>query len=108
MDPNNIKETSDAQNQGGKQNQTMKRKPRGPTIMPNVEKKKAKGDKVTVSLNTRGQIVGQHGTELQSYLGVLVRQNVPIFVVNWHQVSTELKDKIWEQAKVKILTLCII
>ena len=108
MDPKTIKETSDFQKQDDQQTQKTKRNPRGPTFMPNVEKKKAKGDRVTVSLNQRGQIVGQHGTELQSYLGVLVRQTVPISIIDWHSISTELKDKIWEQAKVKILTLCII
>ena len=108
MDPKTIEETSDIQKQDVQQSQTTKRKPRGPTFMPKVEKKKSKGDRVTVSLNSRGQFVGQHGTELQSYLGVLVRQTVPISIIDWHSVSTELKDKIWQQAKVKILTLCII
>ena len=54
-----------------------------------------------VSINRRGQFVGHNGTELQSYLGVLARQNVPISFPSWPKVSRELKDKIWEQAQVR-------
>ncbi|KAL5555461.1 hypothetical protein UlMin_037697 [Ulmus minor] len=57
------------------------------------------GERIPVSINRRGQFVGHNGTELQSYLGVLARQNVLISFPSWPKVSRELNDKIWEQAQ---------
>ncbi|KAL5554598.1 hypothetical protein UlMin_041999 [Ulmus minor] len=82
-----------------KNSEKKKKQPRGPTYMPKVIRKKIQGERMPVSINRRGQFVGHNGTELQSYLGVLARQNVPISFPSWPKVSRELKDKIWEQAQ---------
>ena len=70
--------------------------------MPTVIRQKHSGDRVPVEVNSRGQYVSPNGKMLQSYIGVLVRQTVPISCEKWSAVSQELKDKIWEQVKVKI------
>ncbi|KAL5547397.1 hypothetical protein UlMin_007084 [Ulmus minor] len=74
-----------------------KRKGRGATYMPTVIRKKIRGSRSTVAVNRRGQLVGPIAVELQSYVGVLARQSVPITITTWHKVPNELKNKIWEQ-----------
>ncbi|KAL5579155.1 hypothetical protein UlMin_011597 [Ulmus minor] len=74
-----------------------KRKGRGATYMPTVIRKKIHDSRSTVAVNRRGQLVGPTAVELQSYVGVLVRQSVPITITTWHKVPNELKNKIWEQ-----------
>ncbi|KAL5564981.1 hypothetical protein UlMin_028145 [Ulmus minor] len=74
-----------------------KRKGRGATYMPTVIRKKIHGSRSTVAVNRRGQLIGPTSIELQSYVGVLARQSVPITITTWHKVPNELKNKIWEQ-----------
>ncbi|KAL5555794.1 hypothetical protein UlMin_038030 [Ulmus minor] len=74
-----------------------KRKGQGATYMPTFIRKKIHGSRSTVVVNRRGQLVGPTAVELQSYVGILARQSVPITITTWHKVPNELKNKIWEQ-----------
>ncbi|KAL5544883.1 hypothetical protein UlMin_008667 [Ulmus minor] len=65
--------------------------------MPTIIRKKIHGSRSTVTVNRRGQLVSPTTVELQSYVGVLARQSVPITITKWHKVPNELKNKIWEQ-----------
>ncbi|KAL5563426.1 hypothetical protein UlMin_033173 [Ulmus minor] len=65
--------------------------------MPTVIRKKIHGSRSTVVVNIRGQLVGPTTVELQSYVGVLARQSVPITITTWHKVPNKLKNKIWKQ-----------
>ena len=40
--------------------------------------------------------LGPTETELSSYIGLVAYHYVPFDIRNWHAVSTELKDKIWD------------
>ena len=71
----------------------VKRK-RGPTTMPRVVKARSHGEVKEATYNRRGQSLGEVNTEMQSYLGVIARTNVPINFKNWLSVPEELKIKI--------------
>ncbi|KAL5546665.1 hypothetical protein UlMin_006352 [Ulmus minor] len=74
-----------------------KRKERGATYMLTVIQKKIHGSRSTVAVNIRGQLIGPTVVELQSYVGILAHQSVPITIATWNKVPNELKNKIWEQ-----------
>ena len=74
--------------------------------MPTVIRKKIHGFRSTVAVNRRGQLVDLTAVDLQSYVGVLARQGVPITITTWHKVFNELKNKIWEQ--ILIMFICTI
>ena len=63
-----------------------KRKGRGATYMPTIIRKKIHGSRLTVAVNRRDQLVGPIDVELQSYVGVLALQSVPITITTWHKV----------------------
>ncbi|KAL5547332.1 hypothetical protein UlMin_007019, partial [Ulmus minor] len=77
-----------------------RRRVRGATYMPRVLKKRLLGERVKVVFNSRGQPVGENGVELQSYIGVLARQTIPLTFREWREVPKELKEKIWEEIQV--------
>ncbi|KAL5571036.1 hypothetical protein UlMin_020633 [Ulmus minor] len=79
------------------ESEKKKRKGRGATYMLTVIRKKFHGSCSTVAVNRRGQLIGPIAVELQSYVGILARQSVPITITTWHKVPNELKNKIWEQ-----------
>ena len=85
----------------------VKRK-RGPTTMPRVVKARSHGEVNGVTYNRRGQSLGEVNTEMQSYLGVIVRTTVPINFENWFSVPEELKKKIWMQIKVSFFLIFLI
>ncbi|KAL5547333.1 hypothetical protein UlMin_007020, partial [Ulmus minor] len=93
-DTNNEQQTTDT-NVGASENK--RRGVRGATYMPRVLKKRLLGERVKVVFNSRGQAVGENGIELQSYIGVLTRQTIPLTFREWRKVPKELKEKIWEE-----------
>ncbi|KAL5551816.1 hypothetical protein UlMin_001992 [Ulmus minor] len=70
---------------------------RGPTYMPRVVAQRMQGRRVSVQINGRGQLVGRNATKMQSFIGVVARQTVPLAIQTWPTVPGELKNKIWEQ-----------
>ncbi|KAL5561098.1 hypothetical protein UlMin_030845 [Ulmus minor] len=55
------------------------------------------GRRVSVQINERGQLVGRNATEMQSFIGVVAHQTVPLAIRTWPTIAKELKNKIWEQ-----------
>ncbi|KAA0056793.1 uncharacterized protein E5676_scaffold701G00380 [Cucumis melo var. makuwa] len=49
-----------------------------------------------VEYNELDQSIGESATKLKSFIGTTVRVHVPISYQSWKDVSTELKDKIYE------------
>ena len=74
--------------------------------MPTIIRKKIHDSCSTVAVNRRGQLVDHAAVELQSYVGVLSHQSVPITIATWHKVPNELKNKIWEQ--ILVMFICTI
>ena len=70
------------------------------TLMKRVNKLRSRGDKIHVDIDEKKQPVGKHGDELLSYIGVLGREVVPIWVKNWRSKEyVELKSRIWEEVQ---------
>ena len=76
------------------------RRPRGPTIMPDLVKSRAEGKKRTVMFNSNGHPLGEAGKKLQSFLGSLARRNVPIDIQDWKHVPVATKKNLWDMITV--------
>ncbi|KAA0035525.1 transposase [Cucumis melo var. makuwa] len=70
--------------------------PRGPTTMFELASVRNSGQKLPIQFNEHGQPVGATSKKMQSYIGVCVRQQIPITYNSWKEVSNELKDKIYD------------
>ncbi|KAL0534338.1 hypothetical protein IC582_028628 [Cucumis melo] len=70
--------------------------PRGPTTMSELASVRNSGQKLPIQFNEHGQPVGATSKKMQSYIGVCVRQQIPITYNSWKEVSNELKDKIYD------------
>ena len=70
-----------------------KKKPRGRTclqVMATGEK-----EKKLVEWNSKGQPVGAVSFKFSSTMGVIVREQVPIVIDNWHGVKDLARDSLW-------------
>ncbi|KAL5544790.1 hypothetical protein UlMin_008574 [Ulmus minor] len=83
---------------------TSKRTVRGPTYMPRVVAQRMQGRHVSVQINGRGQLVGRNAAEMQSFIGVVAHQTIPLAIRTWPTVHGKLKNKIWEQIQKAILS----
>ncbi|KAL5546690.1 hypothetical protein UlMin_006377 [Ulmus minor] len=66
--------------------------------MPKVVRR-MQGQRSVIRYNKCGQLIGKNASEMQSYIGVVARQTVPLSICSWPKVSAELKKKIWEQVR---------
>ncbi|KAI5343680.1 hypothetical protein L3X38_011556 [Prunus dulcis] len=69
---------------------------RGMSTMPRVVKRKLQKLRPIVEYNKRGKGIGQAHSEMQSYIGVLVRSRVPLVDKKWSQIPKDIKEQIWE------------
>ncbi|KAK6125190.1 hypothetical protein DH2020_041056 [Rehmannia glutinosa] len=72
------------------------RSKRGRTYMTKLSIQRNQGNKMRVRFNSHGAPLGKEGTEMQSYIGVQVRERVRIIYSSWKQVPEEDKESIWE------------
>ncbi|KAL0559505.1 hypothetical protein IC582_004118 [Cucumis melo] len=70
--------------------------PRGPTTMSELALVRNSGQKLPIQFNEHRQPVGATSKKMQSYIGVCVRQQIPITYNSWKEVPNELKDKIYD------------
>lgn len=77
---------------------TSKRKTRGPTKMRGVAKHH--DDKVEVEFNSLGEHVGKGSITLSSFLGPLVREHVPVLLDDWRHLDDQTKDILLEEIQV--------
>uniref|UniRef100_A0A9I9E8V7 Uncharacterized protein n=1 Tax=Cucumis melo TaxID=3656 RepID=A0A9I9E8V7_CUCME len=70
--------------------------PRGPTTMSELALVRNSEQKLSIQFNDHGQPVGATSKKMQSYIGVCVRQQIPITYNSWKEVPNELKDKIYD------------
>ncbi|KAL6337951.1 hypothetical protein AAG906_005914 [Vitis piasezkii] len=83
----------------GKQKITSPKRFRGPTVKPEIAKKRSEGVKIDIQYNDDGEGVGEGYVQLVSYLGVLARTMVPVYHTDWRVVPVELKEKLWDCVK---------
>ncbi|RVW33041.1 hypothetical protein CK203_101238 [Vitis vinifera] len=87
----------------GKQKITSPKRFRGPTIKPEIAKKRSEGVKIDIQYNDDGEGVGEGYVQLVSYLGVLARTMVPVYHTDWRVVPMELKEKLWDCIKMGLV-----
>lgn len=49
--------------------------------------------------------MGKIAAEMQSYIGLLAREQVKVNIKNWKEVSPHVKELIWESVKVSVLSI---
>jgi hypothetical protein len=84
---------------------TVKRKSkrkRGLTRLPKVrtEHTNSGGRKKRVKFDELGRFARKYRAQLPSFLGDLVREKVGLSVLNWRNVTKEVRDKLWEEITV--------
>ncbi|GMN64713.1 hypothetical protein TIFTF001_033758 [Ficus carica] len=68
------------------------------TIMKRVHMARKRGERIQVTFDEKGQPEGKHGDELMSWIGVLAREHVPIWIQDWRSRDLDgLKDIIWKE-----------
>ncbi|WZZ86865.1 hypothetical protein YC2023_115444 [Brassica napus] len=82
---------------------TQKSKPktrRGkrPTRLSRVAKNPE--DKIDVEFNTLCEHIGDGSVLLSSFLGIHVREHVPVLLEDWRQLDELTKDTMWEEIQV--------
>lgn len=75
---------------------------RGLTTMRELARIRNTGERLVIQYNNQGQAVGENANKMQSYIGVCVRQQIPLIYNNWKEVPQELKDKIFDCVEVSI------
>lgn len=93
--PSNTDEGSQVPEDGVKE-----RKKRGPTKMRKVAENP--NEKVSVTFSDFGDHVGPGSITLSSFLGVLVREHVPVTLSDWRKADAVTKQAMWEEILVYI------
>jgi len=78
--------------------QTGPKKTRGQTKMRDIAMDP--GNKVHVDFTVKGEPCGPGSVKLSSYLGLLVREHVPVTLDNWHYLSEKIKMILWKSIQV--------
>ena len=74
---------------------------RGITVMKKVIRDRDRGIVLDVHWSPNGQLIEPNGYTLTSFIGALVRNEVPITCDDWRNKElTDAKDKIWSEIKV--------
>ena len=74
------------------------RRGRGPTRLSRVAKNPE--DKIDIEFNTLGEHIGDGSVLLSSFLGILVREHVPVLLEDWRQLDELTRDTMWEEIQV--------
>ncbi|KAL8553855.1 hypothetical protein ACS0TY_002215 [Phlomoides rotata] len=75
---------------------TMTHSKRGRTNMYCLYKDRVTGVIKDVDFDKLGRPIGENGTKLQSYIGVLAREKVKITYPTWKYVPKDIKEQIWK------------
>ncbi|GMN47361.1 hypothetical protein TIFTF001_016550 [Ficus carica] len=68
------------------------------TIMKRIHMERKRGERIEVTFDEKGQPEGKHGDELMSWIGVLTREHVPIWIQDWRSRDLDgLKEIIWKE-----------
>ncbi|GMN62968.1 hypothetical protein TIFTF001_032039 [Ficus carica] len=64
--------------------------------MRRVHQVRTKGERIAVSFDEKGQPLGKEGDELQSWIGVLAREHIPIWISNFRSADLPpRKERVW-------------
>ena len=56
--------------------------------------------RVEIRFNSKGQPIGAGSVSLSSFLGPLVREIVPVTIVDWRRVTKGMKEVLWKSVQV--------
>ena len=94
----------DTHDANGSRNNVEKEIKRGLTVMKSIIRARDKGEKFEVHWSAEDQLIEPNGSMLASYIGFLVRQNIPITCDNWRSPELKVgKEKIWSE--IQVLTI---
>ena len=66
------------------------------TLMTRVHQVRANGQRIEVSFDGKGQPLGKAGDELQSWIGVLAREHIPIWISDFRSADlAPRKEIVW-------------
>ena len=66
------------------------------TLMRRIHQVRTKGQRIEVSFNAKGQPLGKEGDELQSWIGVLAREHIPIWISDFRSADlAPRKEIVW-------------
>ncbi|GMN61822.1 hypothetical protein TIFTF001_030906 [Ficus carica] len=66
------------------------------TLMRRVHQVRTKGQRIEVSLDAKGQPLGKEGDKLQSLIGVLAREHIPIWISDFRSANlAPRKEIVW-------------
>ncbi|GMN61345.1 hypothetical protein TIFTF001_030436 [Ficus carica] len=66
------------------------------TFLRRVHIVRSKGERIEFSFDTKGQPLGKEGDELQSWIGVLAREYIPIWISDFRSVDlAPRKERVW-------------
>ncbi|GMN58507.1 hypothetical protein TIFTF001_027599 [Ficus carica] len=61
------------------------------TLLKRVHVVRTRGERIQVSFDSKGQPIGKEGDELQSWIGVLAREHIPIWIADF--TSSEMEPR---------------
>ncbi|GMN31246.1 hypothetical protein TIFTF001_046498 [Ficus carica] len=66
------------------------------TLMRRVHQVRTKEERIEVSIDAKGQPIGKEGDELQSWIGVLAREHIPIWISDFRSADfAPRKERVW-------------
>ncbi|GMN49591.1 hypothetical protein TIFTF001_018760 [Ficus carica] len=66
------------------------------TLLRRVHIVRSKGERIEVSFDTKGQPLGKEGDELQSWIGVLARQYIPIWIFDFRKSAKNFRYDLYQ------------
>ena len=96
---------NDGDNDGGKSSKGVEKEiKRGKTIMKNIIRDRDRGIKYDVHWSPTGQLIEPNGSKLTSYIGTIVRREIPITCDEWRDGTLDdAKNKIWSEIQVILI-----
>ncbi|KAF6142564.1 hypothetical protein GIB67_039528 [Kingdonia uniflora] len=61
------------------------------------------GKRRPLEFNIKEQPIGENSVFFSTYIGVIVREIVPITILTWHKVKPDIKDRLWVMVKQKFI-----
>ncbi|GMN27824.1 hypothetical protein TIFTF001_001816 [Ficus carica] len=66
------------------------------TLLKRVHVVRTRGERIQVSFDAKGQPISKEGDELQSWIGVLAREHIPIWIADFRSADLEpRKEQVW-------------
>ena len=84
----------DSSGRGNESESTSKKRTRGINKMGDLILARKQRRKIYVEFNENNQVIEKFEKKMMSYLGCVARHYVPIDILDWREVSKEMKNKI--------------